>query len=273
MPPNVAMMTLDMYEMYAASVRKARVFDMVSIGTRLSELRTRSGLSLDEVAFRANYRGRSSVQKYFAASYDPPVLDRLIAARLARALVGEGSPPIVEAELLSLAGDGIAALPNYKYKEIGGLRRDVAIYLGIYVVTRPLLERQPPISLYTFEMDNPVDYYWHPPTLLEDGDIYGLRIMKRPLMPRFKPGETLIVNGTREPRLGDDVVIIFNTDNQKSKAETFDSHALGTFASLEGHNGDTMQMRSFDQETSFKVAVSATRIVHPLITADDALRS
>ncbi|WP_091678457.1 XRE family transcriptional regulator [Methylobacterium sp. 275MFSha3.1] len=71
------------------------------VAERLAHLRERAGMSLEQVAREAGYRGRSSIQRYFE---DQTIesLQPKVAAKLARALVGKGTPPIQPAELIVL---------------------------------------------------------------------------------------------------------------------------------------------------------------------------
>lgn len=78
-----------------------------SIGERLLALKTRTGWSLDEIAERAGYKGRSSVQALFRVDYDPSNLDAKVARKLADAFVGQGDPPIQADEIWSLVGHAI----------------------------------------------------------------------------------------------------------------------------------------------------------------------
>lgn len=58
-------------------------------------------MSLEQVAKEAGYKGRSSIQRYFE-DHTIVALQPKVAAKLARALVGKGSPPIQPTELIML---------------------------------------------------------------------------------------------------------------------------------------------------------------------------
>ena len=96
-----------------------------NVPTTLRKLRKRAGLSLDRFAKAAGFSGSSSVQRYFEDDYGEPTLRLETARRFAKALVGRGTPPISEAEVLALAGVGVALPP----------------------VTAPLSELSPPNDL------------------------------------------------------------------------------------------------------------------------------
>lgn len=72
-----------------------------SVATALAALRERSGLSLEQVAKAAGYKGRSSVQRYFEDS-TIETLHPKVASKLAQAFLGKGSPPIQAADLIVL---------------------------------------------------------------------------------------------------------------------------------------------------------------------------
>jgi hypothetical protein len=74
----------------------------VTIGQRLLHLKSRSGRSLSEIAAVMGFRGPSSLQRYFAAEYDPEYLDPKFVMRLLNALEGEGSPPITRQDIIEL---------------------------------------------------------------------------------------------------------------------------------------------------------------------------
>lgn len=75
-----------------------------TIGERLLALKARTDWTLDEIAKRAGYSGRSSVQTYFNAEYSPAALDSKVARKLADAFVGHGVPVIQADEIWSLVG-------------------------------------------------------------------------------------------------------------------------------------------------------------------------
>jgi len=60
---------------------------------RLNELRKRSGMSLDSIAKAMGFKGQSSIQRYFAPTYDKFLRPEILEAFL-RAVAGKGQPPI-----------------------------------------------------------------------------------------------------------------------------------------------------------------------------------
>jgi len=75
---------------------------MATIGEQLLDFKRRTAFSLDKIAARAGYKGRTSVQKMFNAAYDADALSSTVAVKLEAALVGEGKPPISRDEIWAL---------------------------------------------------------------------------------------------------------------------------------------------------------------------------
>lgn len=77
----------------------------MSVTGKLRALRERSGLTMGQIAKRAGWRQASSYQRYEDDRlFTQPYLPIRIAEKIARALVGQGSPPITEAEVMELTG-------------------------------------------------------------------------------------------------------------------------------------------------------------------------
>lgn len=245
---------------------------MATVGDQLSALRDRSGLTLNEVATAASYRGRSSVQKFFAPDYDPPFLDMSVAKRLARAFVGRGRPEITESDIFELTESQAQAGKDYQYQVGAPLKKDVAVYLATFVRRSEIMNGQVPLSTYFIELDNPVLYAWHPPALTGNRGIYGLRIQKNPLVPKFMPGECIFLDSVSPPRLGDDVCLYYDEfDTPPSQARTVSSGALVLFGTLERHTVEALHFRTIDGSDTFYVNHDEAKAVHRIITLTSAL--
>lgn len=99
---------------------------------KLRELRMRAGLSMQAVAKAAGYRGASSYQRYEdPASFSDEKLPLKLVARLADVLVGKGSPPITQSEVLNLAGiNSIQAATDAAHVFDGGFSENGAEPIG-----------------------------------------------------------------------------------------------------------------------------------------------
>lgn len=117
------------------------------IGMILSQMRAKSGLSLDEVAKRAGYKGRSSVQRYFSEDYEAEALPPKVAANLGEAFKNS---PISKNEILELAklgaiGGALTSNSNGSMKlpdmvEIGEI--DLSFGLGAQVMDQEITAHQ-----------------------------------------------------------------------------------------------------------------------------------
>jgi len=80
------------------------------IGAILLDMKAQSGMSLDAIAARAGYRGRSSVQRYFSEDYEAEALPPKVAANLGEAFKGTpvGRGNILELAKLGSVGGAVA---------------------------------------------------------------------------------------------------------------------------------------------------------------------
>lgn len=90
-----------------------------SVTLRLRELRERAGLSMDDLAKGMGYSRASSIQRYvnpdeYRKQYFAPDL----AAKLAKALVGKGSPPIQAKEIWDLTRPTGSLISSYDPDEV-----------------------------------------------------------------------------------------------------------------------------------------------------------
>lgn len=79
-----------------------------AIANRMKFLRQRADLSLLALAQRMGYRGASSIQRYESPDYSGGYLKRELVAKLEKALLGKGDPPIQRREIWELAGPEFA---------------------------------------------------------------------------------------------------------------------------------------------------------------------
>lgn len=79
--------------------------DDAHITARLRALRKRAGFSMETLAHRVGYRAASGYQRYESAEhYHKPFLPTDLVHSLMQVLVGRGTPPITQTEVLELAG-------------------------------------------------------------------------------------------------------------------------------------------------------------------------
>ncbi|WP_153002991.1 helix-turn-helix domain-containing protein [Sphingomonas sanguinis] len=239
------------------------------MGDKLIALRKRSGLSLEEIALAAHYRGRSSVQKFFNSSYDTPYLDRGVAARLAQAMVGHGTPPILEEEVFSLT----APRPSEKIgsqidAETRKVSNDIAIHPAVWIARKPYGPENTEIDVFALDLDMPIAKCWHPPAMITSHSVYAILMREKALVPRYRPGELMVLDEYRPPRFGDDVCVYleeFDVGDAGSAA------ALVTFGMLERQTPTHYHLRSIDGETTFSIPSTGAHQMHRLLTMEDIL--
>src|SRR6476646_10615870 len=72
---------------------------------KITAIRKRSGMSMDELAKAMGYAGQSSIQRYFRPDYDLGFRPE-VAQRFRAALIGKGNPPITDVDFqVFLDGD------------------------------------------------------------------------------------------------------------------------------------------------------------------------
>src|SRR5882724_6927227 len=108
-------------------MRKSSPQRAFSVPRELSALRTRSGLSLDELASKMGLKRASSIQRYFSETdFRGRYLKLEMARQFADALTGLGDPPVTEAEVIALADPKVRAMfhgrpiPVISYIQAGG---------------------------------------------------------------------------------------------------------------------------------------------------------
>jgi hypothetical protein len=240
---------------------------MPTIGETLVALRERSGLTLEDVARNADYRGRSSVQKFFTAEYDPEFLDVSVARRLAKAMVGHGRPPIDADEIMDLAANEPGASRKVGADVKSNIIRDVAIYLASERMPyMPELGIPEEVPLVLIELDTPVAYAWHPPALIEQKAFYGLLLTGPDFEPRYRTGEHVIIDNFHPAKLGDDVCL-YLTDDETSK----DGVIVVTLATVERRTSSEIYLRSLDGVRSFSLPSRPSYKMHRLVSAGEAL--
>ena len=77
--------------------------DIPTTGEILSQLRERSGMTLEEISEAGGYRTKSGVQEFFKPFYTRPLATG-VAKKLALAMAGKGTPPITVDEIYALTG-------------------------------------------------------------------------------------------------------------------------------------------------------------------------
>lgn len=247
-----------------------------TIGEKLIALRERAGLSLDEVAARGGYGGRSSVQRFFNARYDPVFLPMAAAQRLARALVGHGSPPIAADEVMALASipsaqaGGAFPLPD-ELAHPAGLPRDIPIYGtalgaegrydGVDGAGKHAIEQA------ALDQSEVLGYLRRAPALAGRKDVYGVYIAGSSMYPRFRDGEGVFVDPKRPPMIGDDVVVhLCGPDDHEG-----DRVSAVLIKCLVRRTAAYVALEQFNPPLTFRIDTRQVKSIHRIIPATELL--
>jgi len=234
--------------------------DRRTVGERLLDLKRRAGgVSLDEIARLAGYRGRSSVQGYFNAAYDADYLPPTVAERLATALATRGIDP---AEVLAMARTAeIPSANGVPFKMEGApditMPNDVPVY-GTALGSDEMIQGEA-IEQTTLNRAETVTYFRRPPILDRRADVYGLFVQGASMSPRFEPGEAVFVEGKRPPRIGDDVVVYLVDGDDK------DLPTSVLIKRLVRRTSAFIELRQFNPDLTFTLDVARIFQVHRVI--------
>lgn len=238
-----------------------------TIGSRLLELRKRSGLTLEQVSSLAGYRGRSSVQQFFRSDYDPGILDSRVATRLADAMVGKGAPPIDESEIYALAG----GIKPYDAPETHVEDPAIGIRIPVFSAKRAkkfILSDDPDgkLDAMTYETSNPLSYVHLPSAKDPFTRAYGLYLGTATLSPRYDMGELVIVEERRQAMLFDDVIIQV-ADAQRD--DKFFTHALA--GKIAEFGSDSIFLRFLTPERTVEIPYDRIVQIERIMTVGDVL--
>jgi phage repressor protein C with HTH and peptisase S24 domain len=242
-------------------------------GEALARLRTRAGLSMDEIAKAGGYRGRSSVQRFFSPEYDPVFIPMELAQRLSKSMEGKGNPPISIQELFSLAG---VSLPGNADtfpgdQNIGALPRNVPVYgtaLG-GEASFDSTEGTGSLSVEQAELDQSevLGYLRRPPALEGRQDVYGVYVAGMSMYPRFNDGEAVFVDPKRPPMIGDDVIVsLVGPDSHDGE------RVVGVLIKrLKRRTAAYIELEQFTPALTFRLERARVKEVHRIIPTGELL--
>lgn len=194
-------------ESVPANRNNASMPEKPTIGSQLRSLQDRAGLSYDAIARRAGYTGRSSVQRYFSADYDPPYLPLNVAEKIAMGFEGSSVTP---SDILALAGmpERNARVVKFEGASLATLPRDVPIFGTSLGAPRDFEGKA--VEQTMLNTGETIGYLPRPAILNGVTAAYGLYVQGSSMAPRFDDGEVVFVTDStkaRPPKIGDDVVV------------------------------------------------------------------
>lgn len=193
------------------SLRDLRVMaNGKTLGAQLRELQQASGLSYDAIAERADYAGRSSVQRYFSEDFDDEMLSPKVAKKLAKAFAGTVVSPD---SIMAFAGlpASNASVVKFEGASAEQMPRDVPIYGTALGAPRDFDGNA--VEQTTLNTGDVIGYLPRPGVLSGQQNVYGLYVQGSSMAPRYEEGESAFVSsGGKPPRIGDDVVVYLRDD-------------------------------------------------------------
>lgn len=243
-----------------------------TIGSTLSEIRTRSGLSLDEVAKRAGYAGRSSVQQYFAPHYDPVRLDAVVAERLAGALVGLGDPAIERREIMELVGIAVPTevVPiDQPMPTLRGQPKDLPVYgtaLGADLTFPDGEDAEVEVEQTLLALTETIAYVRRPPAMDGMRKAYALYVVGTSMEPRYFSGDPVFIDPVRPPQIGDDVVVQLLRRNDDGEGEVI----AALIKRLRRRTARFVELEQYEPRQTFKVPVGQIAHLHRIISMREA---
>lgn len=248
---------------------KDAMAEQETIGAKLIAIRERSGLSLDKVAARGGWAGRSSVQRYFEVEYNPEYLPLDIAKKLIKAFEGQGTPPVSINELLTLAGVPDQGGGGFSVEDtvgsIGKMPRDIPVY-GTALGADAIMDEASGtgsinVEQAALDQSEVLGYLRRPPALVGRKDVYGVYISGVSMYPRFNDGEAVFVDPRRPPMIGDDVII------HLAVPDAHDGDRVGgvLIKRLVRRSSSYIELSQFNPPISFRIEAHSVKSVHRIV--------
>ena len=241
-----------------------------TVGEHLNALRIRAGLSLQQVADLAGYKGPSSVQAYFSPHYDPDALQVKIAHRIAPVLAGRGDPEISEHEVYDLTklpappsgiAQAVEVIPIAETPTLRGQPKDVPVYGTALAADLTFDDDADKLVEQTqFDMGEVINYVRRPPALGSATKVYALYVSGSSMEPRYRAGDPIFVDPQRPPMIGDDVVVqLFSENDDDPEVIT------GLIKTLTKRTSTIIALEQYHPAIQFSVAVERVARLHRVI--------
>jgi SOS-response transcriptional repressor LexA len=236
-------------------------------GEMLLALKERADLSLENIAERAGYRGKSSVQEYFKPEYEGPLGARA-ATKLAKALEGTGSPPIVWDDVISLAASPTSNARPIRFE--GASAEHMAPDLPIYgtALGAEIIVEGEAIEQTTLNKGEVIGYAKRPVILNGNPDVYGLHVQGSSMDPVHPEGAFIVAQKDKPLRIGDDVVVYLRPRDETDDGETARTVLVKR---LVRRTAQYIELRQFTPDTTFRIATIDVLRTDRVLTLGDLL--
>lgn len=206
----------------SANVDIARMADDKTTGQRLRALMDRAGLSVRAFAIASGYSHGSGVQRYIEPDFEGH-LKPDVATKMAKALVGRGTPPIESSEVFDLIGVPPSNGEPFKLEGAAdvSMARDLPVYGTSLGASREFDGRA--IEQTMLNSGSVIEYRPRPTVLEGKRFAYGLYVQGSSMSPRFEDGEMVFASDSRASRpaqIGDDVIVYVLDPEEIDDGET-----------------------------------------------------
>lgn len=122
------------------------------------------------------------------------------------------------------------------------------------------------IETHVIEMTDVIDWVRRPPILEGRKDVYALYISGHSMEPRFEPGDPVIVDPKRAPKLGDDVIVqIAATLGDDAEVK------VAVIKRLVRRTANHVELRQYNPSLTFTVPAEQILFVHRVLGIRDML--
>lgn len=238
-------------------------------GEALRGLRKRAGISLEKVAERAGYKGRSGVQTFFNPEYSKP-LDTDVAAKLSEALEGLGDPQILRSEIYALTGapEGQAVV-HFEGASMERMRQDVPI-LGTAMGADRIVNDYAVEQTYLYT-DEVVGYAKRPVILDGRADVYAVYVQGSSMDPAFEDGDLAFVEAKRPARIGDNVVVYLRKNGGDHEQDDGESARAVLIKKLISKRASHLEFEQYNPRATFSIDAKEILKMHRVMTLSDLL--
>lgn len=240
-------------------------------GEILLEIKERSGLTLDQIAAGADYKGRSSVQLYFSPSYDA-LLSPKAATRLAKAFDGTGSPPIHRNEVTALVGfEPTSNATPFKMEGASLVRMEENLPIfGTALGAAQVVEGEA-IEQTMLNSGEIIGYAKRPTMLDGRADAYGLYVQGSSMYPAYAEGAFLVAEGKKPPRVGDDVVVYLRARDEEDHDVGEDRVRLVMVKRLVRRSHSFLELEQFTPPLKFRIDATDVLRIDRILTMSELL--
>lgn len=239
-----------------------------TMGAKFRALVERSGMNYRELAKSAGFSAASGIQRYVDVHNDKAMgVD--VAKRFAAAMVGRGSPPIEEAEVLVLTGfSPTVPVSNasqpiaYEGSSMQRMEKTLPVY-GSALGAEQVIDGEA-VELTTLNRAEVIEHRERPPILNGKRDVYGLYVQGSSMDPAFDDGDLLVVQKTTSISIGDFVVVYIRPKNDSDDGESASNVLVKR---LVRRTAQYIELRQYQPDITFRISAS------DVLRIDKALRT